>query len=179
MRVLTLSVLCSLTACGLLPSDHIVEPDSSGHMSVRGDESWDTSLEGIGVSHFMGQTVCLLRLYDDSNLPDTNAHYGFGIGLGTGGLSAYSTGETVQGTTPPANPSASFRIYTGVKNTERVYTATGGSITITRFDADRLTGSFAITGERACQDQGKVTCKSTATGDFDAKNEDCFPPLMP
>ena len=178
MRVLGLTLLACLGACGLVPSGgHIVEPDSSGHMTMSGDESADTALEGIGVSHFMGQTVCLLRLYDDSNLPDSNAHFGIQLGIGTGGLPAYATGETAQG--PGANPGASFRVYTGVKNTERVYSTTSGSVTITRFDAARLVGSFSLTAERACQDRGKPTCVSTATGSFDAKNEDCFPPLVP
>ncbi len=179
MRVFLLPAFLMLAACNLFPTANVVEPTSSGQLTVRGDESWDTSLEGTGLAHVMGQTVCQLRLYDDSNFPADNANYGFAIGVGTGGLRSYTTGVFAQGTAEEKTVSGTFRIFTGPKNTEHVYTATGGTVTIDRFDAERITGKFELTGTRACYDEGKPTCTSTAMGHFDAKNEDCFPPLMP
>ena len=179
MRSITVVGLVWLSGCGLLPTLK-VETNSSGSLRVAGDDNFDTSTVGIGLVRVSGTnaSACSLRLFDTADSPANNALYEFSLSVGrTGKLAGYDAGVEPQGASPLSNITGSFRLYTGSKHTERIYAPTSGTVTITRFDAERIVGTFDLTGERYCAERTPSTCHARATGTFDGKNVDCIPPI--
>jgi hypothetical protein len=165
--------------------------NSSGQLSVTGDLSWGGALKGIGLAKTPLQAGynCEVWLYDqlatyggDSHPGDRNATYVFGLQLGSAtGLSGFPTGPQAQGdasqgtSTPwPSQVRASFDKYEGFKHGDLGVYTTGGTVTITQFDAQRLTGSYSLTGYVQYCTNGDP-CTLAASGDFDITNVECAP----
>lgn len=185
------ALLSTLAAC----FDAGPASNSSGRITVTGDETWSSTFKGTGVHQVPQKTgsTCTTRLYDvlstfggDSHPGDRNATYTFGLELGRSstGLSALPMGVQAQGdaskgttglTAWPSEVFASFGRYEGFKHTEESVYTVGGSVTITRFDATKLIGTFELSGLRTYCDATGGPCNVQATGDFDITNVDCAP----
>jgi hypothetical protein len=163
----------------------LADTNSTGNVNVTGDESWTASLKGVGFSRATGTNApaCMGRLYDVATKyqVELNAHYGFGIDVGPRGqLAAYVNGAFTQVGTPTPVVAGAYSTYgNGAKGDGvHTYARTGGTITVTRFDAQRIVGTFEIDGTGPCKGSNTTTnCTTHASGDFDFTNEGCEPPL--
>src|SRR3954463_3942650 len=114
MRIHVAPLALVLTACFPFNPATGAAPTASGHLHVTGDDSWDTAVVGIGLSHFMGPTPCLLRLYDKFTAGENDATYKLQIGIGLAGpLPAYVTGVEHVGAMPPEAANGSFSHFVG------------------------------------------------------------------
>ncbi len=187
MRTLLVTATVLLAGCDPGPASN-----SSGSLSVTGDATWGGALKGTGLKKQTQGTKysCDVWLYDklasygsDEHPFDVNATYVLGLQIGgASGLSGFPTGAFTQGdafTNGTANwPSVvfpTFDKYEGFKHGDTDVYITGGTVTFTQFDAQKLVGSFSLTGtDKYCGDSGGV-CTYAATGDFDVTNVDCTP----
>src|SRR4051812_7231279 len=121
MRVSTLALLPFFFALGCLPLE-LAETNSTGHLHVTGDESWDTAIAGIGLTRVSGTNApaCSARMFDivSKFAVEDNANYKFSLSVGPNArLAGYVTGEQAQATPSTAVVGGSFGTYTGVKRT--------------------------------------------------------------
>jgi hypothetical protein len=187
MRAPVLLVVLALVGCDPGPASN-----SSGQLNVTGDASWGGALKGLGLKKSVnGNTyTCNVWLYDklatyggDEHPNDRDATYVFGLGVGrtASGLMGFPTGVFNQGDASktinnwPSEVFPTFDKYEGFKHGDTDIYITGGTVTFTRFDAEKLVGSFSLTGlDVYCGSSGS-SCTYAATGDFDITNVDCAP----
>jgi hypothetical protein len=169
---LLLSVLCG---CALQ-----LDPTSFGQLEITGDDSASTPIEGLSLGRVSGTNApaCSVRLFDDLEVGGGDSVF-LRIEIPSGRFTQFVTGAQPQGPTTDAIVRLGFGFHrdNGFKEGDDNYSAVAGTADITAFDAQQLTGSFAIAGERSCLDMGKDICTAQASGTFEVKNEGCVPPL--
>jgi hypothetical protein len=180
-RLFLFVVILSLPGC--FPPV-LAATNSTGNISVTGDETWSAALKGVGFSRASGTgaPACMGRLFDvvTKVQVELNAHYGFGIDVGPNArLGTFVTGSFTQVGTPTPVVAGGYSTYgNGAKgDTVNNYARRGGTVTVTQFDAERITGTFEIDGSGPCKGTSTTTCNTHASGDFDFTNEGCQPPL--
>jgi hypothetical protein len=191
MRSFPLVVLLLVSACGLFAE---TEPatNSTGHLNATGEVAWSSPIKGLGLARNPGKgSVCVAYLFDvvsthgGDQLPnDANATYSLNLSVGQQGkLAGFITGDFDQidaGTGMVPMVSGSLGNYGGFKHTFHRVFPTAGTVSVTRFDADRLVGTFKVSGDVYCSDKPpNNSCHLEASGDFDVKNVDCMPPIAP
>jgi hypothetical protein len=174
VRLLSLILLCSF-GCGIQ-----LDPTSFGQLEMTGDESTNTSLEGLSLGRVSGTNApaCSLRLFRALEVNGGDNVF-VRIEIPVGKLAQFPSGTIDQ--SPSSDPavkiSFGFHRDNGFKEGDDNYRTVSGTANVTVFDAAKLVGSFDVTGDRECLDMNKDLCTSRAMGTFDVMNDGCVPPL--